>query len=138
MRRFATSMSLVAMLALALGACASNKATGLPAGPTTAPPGSVCTGTVDMTDTLKFEPEKCTVKVNTTVVWKNVGTSLPHTVTAEDIKTFDSGDASKAIPPGGEYKFTFSKTGEFPYFCRLHAAQGARSGMVGTIVVEAA
>ena len=138
MRRFASSISLVAMLALALGACASNKATGLPAGPTTAPPGTVCAGTVDMTDTLKFVPEKCTVKAGTTVVWKNAGSSLPHTVTAEDPKGFDSGDASKAIPPGGEFKFTFTKVGEFPYFCQLHAARGVRSGMIGTIVVEAA
>jgi len=138
MRRFATSLGIVAMLALALGACASSKDTGLPGGPTTAPPGTVCTGTVDMTDTLKFAPEKCTVKVNTTVVWKNIGSSLTHTVTEEDPKIFDSGDASKAIPPGGEFKFTFTKTGEFPYYCRLHAAQGVRSGMIGTIVVEAA
>jgi plastocyanin len=138
MRRFATSLCIVSVLVLALGACASSKDTGLPAGPTTAPPGTVCTGTVDMTDTLKFVPEKCTVKVDTTVVWKNVGTSLGHTVTAEDIKTFDSGDASKQIPPGAEFKFTFNKVGEYPYYCRLHAARGARSGMIGTIVVEAA
>ena len=138
MRRFATSLGIVAMLALALGACASSKDTGLPAGPTTAPPGTVCSGVVDMTDTLKFVPEKCTVKIGTTVVWKNIGSQLGHTVTSEDIKTFDSGDASKQIPPEGEFKFTFSKVGEFPYYCRLHAAQGQRSGMIGTVVVEAA
>ena len=138
MRRFATSLGIISMLALALGACASSKDTGLPAGPTSAPPGTVCSGIVDMTDTLKFVPEKCTVKVDTTVVWKNIGSQLGHTVTEEDPKIFDSGDAAHAIPAGGEYKFTFKKTGEFPYFCRLHAAQGARSGMIGTIVVEAA
>jgi plastocyanin len=138
MRRFATSLGIVAMLALALGGCASNKATGLPAGPTTAPPGTVCTGTIDMTDTLKFVPEDCTVKVDTTVVWKNVGTSLTHTVTAEDPKIFDSGDAAHTIPPAGEFTFKFTKVGDYPYFCRLHAAQGARSGMIGTVVVEAA
>jgi plastocyanin len=137
MRRFATALSLVATLALVLGACASSKDTGLPAGPTTAPPGTVCTGTVDMTDALKFVPEKCTVKVDTTVMWKNAGTSLPHTVTAEDPKIFDSGDTAHPIAPGGEFKFTFKTTGEFPYFCRLHAAQGVRSGMIGTIVVVA-
>jgi len=137
MRRLVTSFSIVAMLALALGACASSKDTGLPAGPTTAPPGSVCTGTVDMVDTLKFVPESCTIKVGSIVVWKNTASSLPHTVTAEDLKAFDSGDASKAIPPGGEFKFTFTKVGEFPYFCRLHATQGVRSGMIGTIVVVA-
>jgi plastocyanin len=91
-----------------------------------------------MTDTLKFVPEKCTVKVDTTVVWKNVGANLGHTVTAEDPKIFDSGDAAHPIAPGGEFKFTFKTAGEFPYFCRLHAAQGVRSGMIGTVVVEAA
>jgi plastocyanin len=137
MYRFARALMLVSVLALAFAACASNKDTGLPAGPTSPKPGSVCDGNVDMNDALKFAPETCTVKVDTKVTWKNVG-SLPHTVTAEDLKAFDSGDTSKPVAGGGTFEFTFKTAGEFPYFCRLHASRGARSGMIGTIKVEAA
>jgi plastocyanin len=137
MRRIASVSSLAAILAFALGACASGKATGLPAGPTTAPAGKGCSSGIDMTDSLKFDPQECTVKVGDTVTWTNTG-SVPHTVTAEDLKTFDSGDPSKAIGGGGTFKFTFAKAGSFPYFCRLHASRGSRAGMIGTITVEAA
>jgi len=137
MHRFPHALALAGVFALALAACGSSKDTGLPAGPTTPPAGSVCSGTVDMTDALRFAPEKCTIKVNATVVWKNVG-GVPHTVTAEDPKGFNSGDVSHPIAGGGQFKFTFSKAGEYPYFCAVHTTRGARTGMVGTIVVQAA
>jgi plastocyanin len=134
MRRIAHALALTATLALALGACASGKATGLPVGPTTPSQSKEC-GTIDLTDALKFVPDRCAAKVGQTVTWKNIG-GVPHTVTAEDLKTFDSGKDT-VINGGGEFKFTFKKTGDYPYFCRLHAQQGQRTGMVGTITVEA-
>ena len=137
MRRFAYALSFIAILALALGACASGKDTGLPTAPTTAAQGKDCSSGIDMIDALKFVPEECTVKVNTEVTWTNAGT-VPHTVTAEDLKTFDSGEASKAIAGGGTFKFKFTKAGTYPYFCRLHASRGSRTGMIGTVIVEAA
>jgi len=137
MSRFTRALAAVAVLAFTLAACASSKATGLPAGPTTPPAGSVCSGTVDMTDDLKFVPEKCTVKANTTVVWKNIG-QAPHTVTDVDDKTFDSGASpSKYLNGGAEFQFTFKTAGTFAYYCRIHAPNKT-TGMVGTIVVEAA
>lgn len=131
MRRITTALAGITALSLALGACASSKATGLPAGPTTPPVGKVC-ATIDMTDTLKFVPEECTAKVGQKVTWENVG-SAAHTVTSEDIETFDSGN----ISGGGTYEFTFETAGDYPYWCRLHAVQGSRIGMIGTITVEA-
>ena len=133
MRRFPFALALVATLALALGACASGKDTGLPAGPTTPPAGSVCTG-VQMTDALKFVPENCTVKAGTTLVWTNTG-GVAHTVTSVT-GVFDSGDVSHPLPGGGTFKFTFKTAGNFPYYCRLHSADKI-TGMVGKVVVQA-
>jgi plastocyanin len=49
---------------------------------------------------------------------------------------FDSGQ----INTGEDFEFTFDTAGEIPYYCKLHAAPGARAPgtMIGTIVVEAA
>ena len=134
MRRVTLSLALMATVSLALGACASSKDTGLPAGPTTPPAGSICTG-VDMTDGLKFVPENCTIKAGTTLVWTNTG-SAPHTVTSDDGKTFDSGDVTHPINGGGTFKFTFKKAGDFPYYCRIHSTD-KKTGMVGDVKVEA-
>jgi len=133
MRRSIHALAAVAALALILAACASGKDTGLPSGPTTAPPGKTCAGTVEMHN-LTFVPKDCTVPVGTKVVWKNTIGGLPHTVTSEDGK-FDSG-ASSPIAANGEFTFTFKTAGSYPYFCTLHASKGTRVGMVGTIIVE--
>lgn len=133
MRRIVQALAMFSALGLVLAACASNKATGLPAGPTSPPAGSVCTGTVDMNDALKFVPENCTVKVNATVTWENVG-GLAHTVVSETANIFES----PSVPGGGEFTFTFKAAGSFPYFCSLHTQRGVRAGMIGTITVEAA
>ena len=136
MRRFAFALALAATLALAVGACASGKNTGLPAGPTT-PAGGGSGGTaVTMPDsTLKFAPQTLTVKVGDTVTWTNDG-ALPHTVTSRNGK-FDSGDANHPLPAGsGTFKFKFTKAGIYPYYCRLHSADKV-TGMIGSITVTA-
>lgn len=126
-------LAVLAALALTLAACASGKDTGLPSGPTEEPESKKCS-TIDMNDALKFVPEECTADVGQTVVWKNVG-SLPHTVTSEETK-FDS-TLAKLINAGQEFRFAFTAAGSYPYYCALHATKGTRTGMIGTIIVEA-
>lgn len=135
MRRITHALALIGALAILTTACASDKDTGLPAGPTEAPSSEVCDGTIDMTDQLKFVPENCTVKAGTKVTWTTVG-AAPHTATAEPDASvkFDSGN----VESGKGFSFTFETAGEVEYYCKLHAAPGARAGMVGTITVEAA
>lgn len=137
MRRVVHVLGFAAALTLALGACASDKDTGLGAGPTTAPAGKNCTAApIHMTDQLTYVPENCTAKVGETVVWETVG-AVPHTVTSDDGgKTFDSG-STDLVEKAEKYSFTFDTAGSYPYYCRLHAAAGSRAGMVGTITVEA-
>ena len=103
--------------------------------PTPTATGGAAAPEVAMNDGFKFDPAQITIKVGQTVVWKNVG-SNPHTVTADDQKTFDSGaDPSKYIGPGGTFEFTFTQPGTYAYYCRLHGTPGG-AGMSGTVVVS--
>ncbi len=76
-----------------------------------------------MIDNFTFEPARLTVKVGTTVTWKNRD-DIPHTVVAAGkfrSKTLDTDDS---------YSLTFTAAGDYKYFCSLHPH------MTGTIKVE--
>jgi plastocyanin len=98
-----------------------------------------------------FIPERYTVAVGDTVVWRNTS-GADHTVTAyesglPDGATFfasggyESTDAARegwiderggAISPRGTFEHTFETAGTYSYFCIPHE----RAQMVGEIVVE--
>jgi len=78
--------------------------------------------------TLFFAPQTVTIAVGTTVVWTN-RTSIAHTVTSDDGKSFDSGTANP-ITAGMTFSFKFTKPGTYKYHCALHPQM-----MVGTIIV---
>ncbi len=71
-----------------------------------------------------FVPAVVNVTVGTTVTWTNADED-PHTVTATG-KAFHSA----ALDTGGKFSFTFTRAGEFAYFCSLHPH------MTGKIVVK--
>lgn len=74
-------------------------------------------------DNFTFSPAELTVKVGTTVTWKNQD-DIPHTVvSAGKFK-------SKALDTDDSYSFTFSSAGDYNYFCSLHPH------MTGMIKVE--
>ena len=76
-----------------------------------------------MIDNFTFEPAQLTVKVGTTVTWKN-RYDIPHTVVSAGkfrSKTMDTDDS---------YSFTFTAAGDYKYFCSLHPH------MTGTVKVE--
>jgi plastocyanin len=76
-----------------------------------------------MIDNFTFEPAQLTVKVGTTVTWKNRD-DIPHTVVSAGkfrSKTLDTDDS---------FAFTFTAAGDYTYFCSLHPH------MKGTIKVE--
>jgi plastocyanin len=70
-----------------------------------------------------FEPAALTVKVGTTVTWKNHD-DIPHTVVSA------GKFRSKALDTDDSYAFTFTAAGDYPYFCSLHPH------MTGMIKVE--
>jgi len=74
-------------------------------------------------DNFTFEPAQLTVKVGTTVTWKNRD-DIPHTVVSA------GKFRSKALDTDDSYSFTFTAAGDYSYFCSLHPH------MTGTIKVE--
>lgn len=80
-------------------------------------------GTMVTIDNFTFEPARLTVKVGTTVTWKNRD-DIPHTVVSA------GKFRSKAMDTDDSYSFTFTAAGDYTYFCSLHPH------MTGTIKVE--
>jgi len=64
---------------------------------------------------FSFKPAKITIKRGTRVIWINKDTA-PHTATAKNGKSFDSGLLRK----GKRYSHTFKSAGKKPYFCEIH------------------
>src|ERR1700754_1596956 len=100
--------------ALAGGGVASTAAAATAAGPTV------------KIDNFVFGPATLAVSVGTTVTWINQD-DIPHTVVADD-KSFKS----KVLDSEESFSFTFTKPGEYGYFCSLHPH------MVGKVIVKAA
>lgn len=72
-----------------------------------------------------YVPNKVEVRVGDTVVWTNKDL-ITHTVTFYKGITVDSGPFEQ----GKTWKYTFTKAGEFEYFCTLHPY------MAGKVEVE--
>ncbi len=72
-----------------------------------------------------FKPKSVTIAVGTSVTWTNT-TTVAHTVTSDDGKTFSSG----IINPGATFSFKFTKKGTFGYHCSIHPF------MTATIIVK--
>ena len=71
-----------------------------------------------------FTPQVITVPPGTTVTWTNADED-PHTVTAND-KSFHSA----ALDEEDKFSFTFTRPGEYAYFCSLHPH------MTGKVIVK--
>jgi amicyanin len=83
----------------------------------------------DSSGTFAFSTASLTIKAGMTVTWKNT-TAVPHTVTSDDGKSFDSGTANPIAAQSGTFSFTFSKAGTFAYHCAIHPF------MKATIIVQ--
>jgi plastocyanin len=74
--------------------------------------------------TWAYSPVEQTVKLGTKLIWHNTG-AVVHTVSADDGKTFESGN----IPRNSTFGFTPTTPGTFHYHCKYHV------WMKATIVV---
>ena len=75
-------------------------------------------------DNFAFAPKELTVKAGSTVDWTNKD-DTPHTVTSDD-----GAFSSPVMDTDQSFKFTFQKSGKFPYHCKLHPT------MTGVVVVQ--
>ena len=64
---------------------------------------------------FRFKPAHITIKRGTKVRWINKD-SAPHTATANNGRSFDSGRLGK----GQRYTHTFKRAGKKPYHCKIH------------------
>lgn len=77
-------------------------------------------------DNFSFGPSTLTVPAGTTVTWVNHD-DIPHTVVSTDEpKLFKS----KVLDTDEKFSFTFTKAGNYPYFCSIHPK------MTGKVVVQ--
>jgi nitrite reductase (NO-forming) len=63
----------------------------------------------------QYDPVALTVNVGEAITWTNTGAVL-HTVTADDGRTFDSGN----LNPKATFTFTPRQAGSIAYHCTLH------------------
>lgn len=129
-----SAVALMLVVSVALVACSSTAATTSPAAASpTSPaaassaPASTSAASVQNAVTISgfaFSPASITVPVGTKVTWTNQD-STTHTVTADDGKTFDSGNLAN----GATFSFTFTTAGTFAYHCAIH------SSMKATVIV---
>ena len=78
---------------------------------------------------IAFSPASKTIAVGTTIKWTNKDNTTHDVISGtpgNPSGLFNSGDFSM----NGEFTFTFSQAGTFPYYCSHHA------GMTGTIIVQ--
>jgi plastocyanin len=75
-------------------------------------------------DNFSFGPGTLTVPVGTTVTWTNRD-DIPHTAVSPE-----GAFKSKVMDTDEKFSFTFSKAGNYPYFCSIHPK------MTGKVVVQ--
>lgn len=97
---------------LVLGACGSN----LPAASQAAGPNSIQQVEIKL---FTFKPQSLEVPVGTTVVWTNRD-AVEHTVTNGTPEKPRGAFDSEGFNEGKTFSFTFTKEGEYPYFCKRH------------------
>jgi plastocyanin len=106
----------------------------------TSTPASVPAGPVINLSSLMFQPANTTVKVGTTVTWRN-DEPITHTVTSGQFEGVDETTGlrssqqpdgtfeAKLAGKGKSFSFTFTKPGTYRYYCDIH------QGMNATITV---
>jgi plastocyanin len=116
-----SAVALMFVVSAALVACTPTAATPGPVGASSSPGAAQNAVTISG---FAFSPASITVPAGTKVTWTNQD-SATHTITADDGKTFDSGN----VATGGTYSFTFTTAGTFAYHCAIH------SSMKATVIV---
>jgi len=137
-RSGSTLLAVAVVAGLVASACASaapaantaRPTQSVSAAPVTATPASA-TSTDDKTVVVQlgehfFDPSSISVKVGTTVIWRNNGQQT-HDIHARD-GSFDS----PLLNPGNTFTFTFTKPGLYPYYCIPHEGDG----MIGQVEVR--
>lgn len=103
-----------------------------PAGADLAASGGATTASVAVGPGIAYAPNSVTIARGGTVTWTWSG-ALMHSVTSGTCSTTCTADGkfTSAIQSSGTFSFTFSTSGDFPYFCMVHGAM-----MTGVVHVQ--
>src|SRR5690242_17180686 len=122
--RLYTWITVLAATASAGVICAAQAAS-QPATQPAAPEAAAAKAAVSI-ENFNFTQPTLTVAQGATVTWTNHD-DVPHTVTSKaDPQVFDSGP----VDTDEKFSFTFTKPGNYAYYCKLH------SHMKGTVTVK--
>jgi plastocyanin len=122
----------------ALAGCSAHAAA--PATPSAAAPYPA--GPVINLSSLMFQPSTTTVKVGTTIIWRNEE-AITHTVTSgrfvgvdktTGLRASQKADGTfnaKLAGKGKTFSFTFTKPGIYTYYCDIHQGMNATIAVVG-------
>ena len=134
-----TGAASLIIAAAGLAGCSTQAESAAPAPTSTT---SAPAGPVINLSSLMFNPSTTTVKVGTTVTWRN-DEPITHTVTSGRFVGVDKttglrsaqdpdGTFNAKLPGKGKtFSFTFTKAGNYTYYCDIH------QGMNATITVVA-
>jgi plastocyanin len=114
-RPFATVVVAVTAVALLAGCGGGGGATASTPASTPAPASSPVSGSAITISNFKFSPATLTVRPGARIDVTNED-SAPHTVTADDGQSFDSG----TLQQGGSKTITAPRTGRYPFHCTVH------------------
>lgn len=67
---------------------------------------------------MQFQPATVTTILGTKITWTNLDAAT-HAVISDDGTSFSSGN----ISTGGNFNFTVTATGVYPYHCSLHPSE---------------
>jgi plastocyanin len=81
---------------------------------------SIVAGASSATSPRFYDPSPSNISIGTSVIWTNNDNS-PHTVTSRipysgPLAVFDS----NLIQPHGTFSYTFTSSGIFNYYCKIH------------------
>lgn len=74
---------------------------------------------------LNFMPQEIIIRKGTKVIWIN-GDNISHQIISDDEELFKS----DALSTGNTFSFTFDKTGEFSYHCKIHPSMTGKIDVV--------
>ena len=98
----------------------------------TAPPAPAADATPVSASIQDFKHQDLSVAIGTTVTWTQRD-SASHTTTSGSPGSPDEIWDSGRLSNGGTFTHTFTKTGEFPYYCSVHPSMKATIKVVETL-----
>ncbi len=133
-KRKTTSLILIPLAALVMGACSGDSGS-------TPAAGGAEAGTEVALRNIMFQPGDVTISTGEAITWNNED-DVDHTVTSgvpqeqgvpgvsDNTEAQPDGTFDQMLSSGDDFSFTFEEAGTYDYFCGIHP------GMTASITVE--